>query len=82
LGEAIKEAVLKTNSNEWKTRVEGLEAIVELTKQNDLTVSKSSRSIDFADALSRLVTDPNSKIQIMSLEALNSSQPGLRRVVD
>ncbi len=70
--DSLKDVILKTQANEWRLRLESSEALFELIKDNLGKFSKSFKMVELADALCKLINDSNAKIQMQTLESMNT----------
>ena len=68
--------------NEWRLRHEAAEHLFDLIKANIKKFqSRSLKMVELADALCKLLTDSNAKIQIYSLESFNKIFPSIFQFV-
>ena len=68
----MKDLILKTQINEWRSRNEASEALFDLVRANlDKFQNKGFKMLELADALCKLFNDSNAKIQLSALENLN-----------
>jgi len=68
----VKDLILRTQINEWRSRNEASEALFDLVRANlDKFQHKGFKMLELADALCKLFNDSNAKIQLSALENLN-----------
>ena len=70
--DSVKDLILKTQINDWRSRHEASEALFDLIRANiDKFKCKGFEMLELADALCKLFNDSNAKIQLSALENLN-----------
>jgi hypothetical protein len=70
--EVLRECSAKSQSSDWRVRMEAIEQLQELFRQIDLKAARNLKSVETADMFGKLISDQNAKIQIMVLESLNA----------
>ena len=63
--DSVKDLILRTQINEWRSRNEASEALFDLVRANlDKFQNKGFKMLELADALCKLFNDSNAKIQL------------------
>jgi hypothetical protein len=60
--ESLKECILKTQINDWRTRLEASEALFDFIKINCDKIQNNLKNVELCEAISKLLNDANAKI--------------------